>query len=82
MIDVAYAMASALILAASIGLLRFKERPNIVYARIHLAGVIDVACIFLTLILGYPLISLIYLALVPLSGHAIAEAHYGRGGKR
>ena len=74
MIDLLYAAGALLILAASIGLLRFGERENIVYARIHLAGVIDVVCIFLTLIMGYPLIALTYLVVVPLSGHA-AKVH-------
>jgi energy-converting hydrogenase B subunit C len=80
-VDLAITAASVLILAASFGLLRFGERRNIVYARIHIAGVVDVACIFLTIILGYPIIGLTYLMLVPLSGHAIAHAHYHRSVK-
>ncbi|MBD3387800.1 MAG: cation:proton antiporter [Candidatus Altiarchaeales archaeon] len=74
----AYGVSSALILAASIGILQSPERKNMVYARIHMAGVIDVVCMFLTVILGYPLIGLIYFVVVPLTGHAIANAHYHR----
>ena len=74
--DAATYAASAWILVACLGLLRFTERRNIVYARLHLAGIVDVACIFLTIILGYPLIGLTYFFLTPLAAHAIANAHY------
>ena len=74
--DAALIIAGTLILIASFGLLRFGDRKNIVYARLHLAGIVDVACIFLAVIIGYPLIGLTYLMLTPLAAHAIANAHY------
>ena len=80
MIDYALASAAAMIFLGCITLLVYGERKNIVYARLHLAGVIDVACIFIMLVLGYPLVGLAYLVLVPLSSHAIANAHYLSGG--
>jgi len=74
--DLANVVASAAILVGCLGLLRFGERRNIVYARLHLAGIVDVACIFLTVILGYPLIGLTYFMLTPLAAHAVANAHH------
>jgi energy-converting hydrogenase B subunit C len=81
-LDVAFILGGLLVSAASIGLLRFGEGKNIVYARVHIAGAVDIACIFLVFILGQPLVALAYLLLMPLSGHAIAHAHYLEGGKR
>ncbi len=78
--DAANVAASMAILAGCLGLLRFGERKNIVYARLHLAGIVDVACIFLTIILGYPLIGLTYLMLTPLAAHAVANAHHKASG--
>ena len=75
------AAAAAAILIACLGLMRFKERRNIIYARLHIAGIIDVACIFLTLLMSYPLIALTYLLLTPLAAHAIANAHYLRASR-
>ncbi len=79
LIGIFYIIAGLSIIAASIGLVRFGERKNIVYARIHIAGAIDIACIFLVLVMGQPLIALIYLIAMPLSAHAIANAHYHGG---
>jgi energy-converting hydrogenase B subunit C len=80
--DALLTAAGISILVACLGLLRFGERRNIVYARLHLAGIVDVACIFLTVMIGYPLIGLTYLMLTPLAAHAVANAHFysGRGG--
>ncbi|MFH1056093.1 MAG: cation:proton antiporter [Candidatus Altiarchaeota archaeon] len=75
-VDVLLAVSGLSILVACLGLLRFGERKNIVYARLHLSGIIDVVCIFLTIIIGYPLIGLVYFFLTPLSAHAIANEHY------
>jgi energy-converting hydrogenase B subunit C len=79
-IELTYIIGGIILLAASIGLIRFRERENIVYARIHIAGAVDIACIFLVLVIGQPLVALIYLLLMPLSAHAIANAHYHGGG--
>ncbi len=72
---------SVLTIAACVGLWRFGERDNIVYARLHIVGVIDVAAIYLVLAMGYPLVGLAYLLVMPISVHAIANAkHYGGAG--
>lgn len=70
--------ASLFIISACIGLWRFKERENIIYARVHIAGVVDVACIMLMLFLGQPLVALTYFMLTPLSAHSIVNAKYYR----
>ena len=80
LIDLSLLAAGILVLAGCWGLWRFGDRQNIIYARLHMAGVIDVACIFLMFIVGQPLVALIYLILTPLSAHAIANARYMRGG--
>lgn len=78
-LEYVYVFGGLLVLCASLGLARFGERTNIVYARVHLAGVVDVACILLVLVMGQPLVALVYLLLMPLSAHAIANAHFHGG---
>lgn len=72
-------MAGIFILIASVGLLRFGDRPNIIYARMHIAGIIDHACIFVMLILWQPaivLVALVYFLLTPVASHSIANAYF------
>ena len=80
-LDALFAVAGVSLLVACYGLMRFGERKNIVYARLHLAGIFDVVCIFLMILLGYPLIGLTYFMLTPLAAHAIANAHFHSGAK-
>jgi len=68
-------LGSLMALAGALALIIHGERKNIVYARLHIAGVIDIACIMMVLWMGYPLVGLAYLVLTPLSAHAIANAH-------
>ena len=79
MIEELLLIPAFMIFTSAYGLLRFPEMNNIVYARIHITGVLDIACILALIILGYPFIGLTYLVLVPLAGHAIANAHHIRG---
>jgi energy-converting hydrogenase B subunit C len=72
--------AATLIFTAAIGLLRFRESGNIVYARIHIVGVMDVACILLAFLLGYPLVGLTFFILTPLVSHLVGAAHHQRAG--
>ena len=73
------AVMGLMIIAASIGLWRFQESENIVYAHMHISGVIDVVCIYLMWLIGQPLIALIYIIFMPISVHAIANAKYYGG---
>lgn len=71
------AVGSVLIILACIGLWRFKdELANVLFARIHIVGVVDVTCIAILLVLGYPLVALTYFLLMPVAGHTIANARY------
>jgi len=68
---------SVLIIIACIGLWRFKDDvKNVLYGRIHIVGIVDVTCIGILLVLGYPLVALTYFLLMPVAGHTIANARY------
>lgn len=70
-------IAGIFVLAASVGLWRFGPRKNVVYARIHIGGVIDHACIFTMLVLWQPftaLVAVAYFILTPVAFHSIANA--------
>ena len=60
-------ISALLILIAVVGVLRIdRNLDNVVYARIHILGIVDVAGIIAFLALGQPLFALIYLFLAPL----------------
>ena len=70
-------IAGIFILMASAGLWRFGPRRNIVYARIHIGGIIDHACILTMLVLWQPftfLVAVVYFILTPVAFHSIANA--------
>ncbi len=70
-------VSALIIIIAAIGILRMdNDMPNVVYARIHILGMIDVAGILAFLGLGQPLFALIYLFLAPLLAHALANAFF------
>ncbi len=70
-------ISSILVLLTTIGLLRLDDnQDNILYARIHILGVADIACIISLFALAQPLLALTYLILAPLAAHAIANAYY------
>ena len=69
--------SALLILIAVVGVLRIdRNLDNVVYARIHILGIVDVAGIIAFLALGQPLFALIYLFLAPLLAHALANAYF------
>ena len=70
-------ISAILIIIASVGILRLdKNMPNVVYARIHILGIIDIAGVIGFLGLGQPLFALIYLILAPLLAHAMSNAYF------
>ncbi|HIP16347.1 MAG TPA: cation:proton antiporter [Methanothermococcus okinawensis] len=69
-------IASTGILLASYRLWIMKDGKNMVYARIHISSVIDLACILIMLVLNHPLLAFLYLILSPFVAHAIANADY------
>ncbi|MBE2900152.1 cation:proton antiporter [Methanothermobacter thermautotrophicus] len=74
-------ISSILVILAALGILRFRDDvKRVLYARIHILGIADVACILALLALGEPLLAATYFILAPFVSHAIANAHhYGEG---
>ncbi|MDP1552693.1 MAG: cation:proton antiporter [Methanobacteriaceae archaeon] len=70
-------ISSILVLLTAIGILRLSDDlDRVLYARIHILGVVDVACIIALLVLYEPLLAVTYFILAPFASHAIANAHY------
>jgi energy-converting hydrogenase B subunit C len=71
-------LASAVfVLLAAFGILRFKDDlERVLYARIHILGVADMACILALLVLGEPILAAAYFILAPFACHAIANGFY------
>ncbi|MDO5824500.1 cation:proton antiporter [Methanobrevibacter sp.] len=70
-------LAAILIIISAIGLLTFdKGTKNVVYARIHIMGIFDVACIIALIAIGQYLLAGIYFILAPFIAHAIANAYW------
>nr|WP_157200664.1 cation:proton antiporter [Methanocaldococcus fervens] len=74
--DILIFIASFGILMASYRLWVEKDRKNMIYARIHILGVIDCACFLIFMALGEILLAFVYLILAPFLAHAIANAAY------
>ena len=70
-------ITAVLIVLTAIGIIRYKDDvERILYARIHMLGVADMACIVALLALNEPLLAVTYLFLTPFAAHAIANAYY------
>ena len=70
-------LSGLVILIASIGILTFdKDMPNVVYVRIHVLGMIDVAGIVVFHALGQYLVAVLYLVLAPFLAQAMANAYF------
>lgn len=70
-------VSGCFVLLAALGILRFKDEIiRVVYARVHILGVADSACILALLILGQPLLAGAYFILTPFASHAIANGFY------
>ena len=70
-------ISALLIIIAVIGVLRIdRNLDNVVYARIHILGIVDIAGIIAFIAIGQPLFALIYLFLAPLLAHALANAYF------
>ena len=71
-------IAAILMIISAIGLVSLgKDTKNIVYARIHIAGLFDIACIIAMIGIGQYLLAGIYFILAPFIAHAVANA-YGK----
>jgi len=70
-------IAAFLTIISAIGLISLdKNTKNAVYARIHIIGLFDIACIIAMIGLGHYLLAGIYFILAPFIAHAIANAYW------
>ena len=70
-------ISAFLIIVSAIGLISLdKDVKNVVYGRIHIVGVFDIACIIAMIGLGQYLLAAIYFILAPYTAHAIANAYW------
>jgi energy-converting hydrogenase B subunit C len=70
-------VSAVFVLLAAFGILRFKDDlERVLYARIHILGVADMACILALLVLGEPLLAGAYFILAPFAAHAMANGFY------
>lgn len=70
-------IAAVLIIISAVGLLSLNNNTkNKVYARIHIVGLFDIACIIAMIGLGQYLLAGIYFILAPFTAHAIANAYW------
>ena len=70
-------IAAILTIISAVGLISLpKNTKNAVYARIHIIGVFDIACIIAMIGLGQYLLAGIYFVIAPFTAHAIANAYW------
>ncbi|MDD1775669.1 MAG: DUF2109 family protein [Methanobacterium sp.] len=70
-------VSAVMVILAAIGILRYRDDlQRVMYARIHILGVADMACILALLVLGEFLLAAAYFILTPFNSHAIANAFY------
>ena len=70
-------ISAILIIISAIGIITLpKNTKNAVYARIHIIGVFDIACIIAMIGLGQYLLAGIYFIIAPFTAHAIANAYW------
>ncbi|MDR2873420.1 MAG: cation:proton antiporter [Methanobrevibacter sp.] len=70
-------ISSILILITCIGILRFQDdRDKIIYVRIQLLGIVDIAGVLAMIGLDQLLLAGIYFILCPIVAHTMANAYY------
>ena len=70
-------IAAFLVIVSAVGLVSLsKDMKNVVYGRIHIVGIFDVACVLAMIGLGQYLLAAIYFILAPFTAYAIANAFY------
>ena len=70
-------ISAILIIISAIGFISLgKNVKNAVYARIHIVGIFDIACIIAMIGLGQYLLAGIYFIIAPFTAHAIANAYW------
>ena len=70
-------IAAFLVIVSAVGFISLsKDMKNVVYARIHIVGIFDIACVIAMIGLGQYLLAAIYFILAPFTALAIANAFY------
>lgn len=70
-------ISAILIIIAAVGLLRVnKNQKNVVYARIHIVGIFDMACILAMIALGHYILAGLYFIIAPFAAHAMSYAYF------
>ena len=70
-------ISAVFIIISAIGLIKVeKDTKNVVYARIHIAGLFDIACIIALIAMGRYILAGVYFILAPFLAHAIANAYW------
>jgi len=70
-------IAAFLVIVSAVGFISLsKDMKNVVYGRIHIVGIFDIACIIAMIGLGQYLLAGIYFILAPFTAHAIANAFF------
>ena len=70
-------ISAILIIISAVGVFSVSNSTkNAVYARIHIFGIFDIACIIAMIAIGQYLIAGIYFVLAPFTAHAIANAYW------
>ena len=70
-------IAAFLVIVSAVGFISLsKDMKNVVYARIHIVGIFDIACVIAMIGLGQYLLAAIYFILAPFTAHAIANAFF------
>ena len=70
-------IAAFLVIVSAVGFISLsKDMKNVVYGRIHIVGIFDIACVIAMLGLGQYMLAGIYFILAPFTAHAIANAFF------
>lgn len=70
-------VAAIIIIITAIGILRLDDdMEKVIYVRIHMLGMVDIACVLAMIGLGQFLLAGIYFVLAPFVAHAMANAYY------
>ena len=70
-------IAAFLVIVSAVGFISLsKDMKNVVYGRIHIVGIFDIACVIAMIGLGQYLLAGIYFILAPFTAHAIANAYW------
>jgi energy-converting hydrogenase B subunit C len=76
-------IASIIIIIAAIGIFRLNDdMDKVIYVRMHMFGMMDIACVLAMIGLGEYLLAAIYFILAPFLVHAMANAYYYREDER